>query len=105
MSISACHLRALRPEKITHEVVLKRLAELSKERFYVNTGRTLRALRRKAQNNIMIPRRAVFEMIRKPVRRIVNATEGIDNQKTQKPNPNPFAPDEVEVFLCEMILE
>lgn len=71
----------------------------------MNTGRTLRALRRKAQNNIMIPRRAVFEMIRKPVRRIVNATEGIDNQKTQKPNPNPFAPDEVEVFLCEMILE
>jgi len=53
LSISACHLRALRPEKIAHEVVLKRLAELSKERFYVNTGRTLRALRRKTQNNIM----------------------------------------------------
>ncbi|MEG0922400.1 MAG: tyrosine-type recombinase/integrase [Comamonas sp.] len=38
----------------------------------------------------------------KPPSRISNPIEGIDNQKIQKVNPDPFAPDEVEFILREM---
>lgn len=109
-SIYVRHVRAywvpafgkMRPERITHEMILTRLAELSKARIDLETGKTSRALSPKTQNNITIPLRAVFELICKPPSRIANPVEGIDNQRTQQPNPDPFAPDEVEAILKAM---
>ncbi|MEJ5128179.1 site-specific integrase [Comamonas sp. MYb21] len=92
----------LRPEKISHEMVLTHLATLSKDRIDLETGRKMKGLSRKTQNNILIPLRGVFDLICKPPSRISNPVEGIDNQKIQKANPDPFAPDEVELILKEM---
>ena len=108
--IYARHLKAywlpafelMQPERITHEMVLERLAELSMPRIDLETGKKLRGLSRKTQNNIMIPLRGVFEMICKPPSRVKDPTEGISNQKTQKPKPDPFAPDEVGLILREL---
>lgn len=92
----------LRPERITHEMVLERLAELSLPRLDPSTGKTLRGLGRKTQNNILIPLRGVYELICKPPSRVQDPTEGIANQKTQKAKPDPFAPAEVELILREL---
>ncbi|KRC30656.1 integrase [Acidovorax sp. Root217] len=92
----------LRPERITHEMVLEHLAELAIPRLDLKTGKQLRGLGRKTQNNILIPLRGVFELICKPPSRVQDPTEGIANQKTQKAKPDPFAPDEVDLILREL---
>jgi integrase len=89
----------LPPERITHVMVLERLADLSAPRLDEKTGKTRRALARKTQNNILIPLRGVFELICKARSEVVDPTDGIDNQKVQKAMPDPFSPDEVEVIL------
>lgn len=90
---------ALSPNRITHEMVLRRLSELSQDRLDEATGKVHRGLGSKSQNNIMIPLRGVFDLICKPPSRIADPTTGIDNLKVQKAPPDPFAPDEVEIVL------
>lgn len=104
------HLRAywlaewsdLAPAQITHEMVLQRLADLAQDRLDETTGKVVKGIGRKTQNNIMIPLRGVFELICRPPSTATNPTEGIDNLKVQKPAPDPFAPDEVEVVLAKL---
>lgn len=91
---------SMRPEHITHRMVLERLAELAQDRFDEQTGKVHKALGRKTQNNIMIPLRGVFELVCKPPSTLANPTDGIDNLKTQKAKPDPFSPQEVEVILA-----
>lgn len=90
------------PRKISHERVLKRLAHLASERIDENTGKIIKPLARKTQNNIMIPLRGVFELICKADTLLRDPTAGIDNLKVQKGNPDPFTPDEVEVILANL---
>lgn len=107
LAIYVRHLRAywlpsfghLLPEQVTHLAILKHLAKLSTDRFDENTGKTIKGLSRKTQNNIMIPLRAVFGLICRHMRNLRDPTEGIENQKTQKGRPDPFAPAEVEAIL------
>ncbi|MFD2298803.1 tyrosine-type recombinase/integrase [Paracidovorax citrulli] len=89
----------LPPERITHVMVLERLADLSAPRLDEKTGKKRRALARKTQNNILIPLRGVFELICKARSDVLNPTDGIDNQKVQKAMPGPFSPNEVEAIL------
>lgn len=90
----------LRPEQITHLMILERLAMLASERLDENTGKVSKALSRKTQNNIMIPLRAVFELVCKHPSTLANPTDGIENLKTQKSKPDPFDPQEVEEILA-----
>lgn len=90
---------AMRPEQITHRMVLERLAFLAQDRFDEETGKVHKSLSRKTQNNIMIPLRGVFDLVCKPPSTIANPTDGIDNLKTQKSKPDPFSPAEVEEIL------
>ncbi len=92
----------LPPARITHLKILEHLTALSKERVHPETGKVSKALSRKTQNNIMIPLRAVFELICKPPSRLANPTDGIENQRTQKPKPDPFSLEEVEVILSSL---
>lgn len=92
----------LPPERITHEMVLTRLADLAAPSVDEVTGRVHKGLSRKTQNNIMIPLRGVFEFICKPPSQVHNPCEGIDNLKSQKKEPDPFSPDEVELILKTM---
>jgi integrase len=92
-------LGGLLPAKITHRMLLERLAYLATERFDEDTGEVATGLSRKTQNNILIPLRAVFELICKPPSTITNPTEGIDNLRVQKGKPDPFAPDEVDTII------
>lgn len=89
----------MRPEHITHCMVLERLALLAQDRFDEETGKVHKALGRKTQNNIMIPLRGVFNLVCKPPSAIANPADGIDNLKTQKAKPDPFSPQEVEEIL------
>jgi len=91
---------ALRPEQITHRMILERLATLSQPRFDEETGKVHKALGRKTQNNILIPLRGVFDLVCKPPSTLTNPTAGIDNLKTQKAKPDPFSPIEVEEILA-----
>lgn len=103
------HLRAywlsewghLQPQRITHEMVLKRLAALSEDEMDPQTGTVRKALGRKTQNNVMIPLRGVFALACKALR-IADPTEGIDNLKIQRPEPDPFSAEEVEVVLDQL---
>lgn len=90
------------PKTITHERILRRLAKLSAERFDDETGKTIKPLSRKTQNNILIPLRGVFAMVCKADPLLRDPTEGIDNLKVQKAPPDPFDPDEVEVILATL---
>lgn len=90
----------MRPEHVTHRMVLERLALLAQDRFDEETGKVHKALGRKTQNSIMIPLRGVFELVCKPPSAIANPTDGIDNLKTQKAKPDPFGPQEVEEILA-----
>lgn len=110
LDIYARHLKAywrsafgpLQPMRITHEMVLERLSDLASESFDEATGETTAGLARKTQNNIMIPLRAVFTMACKADPLMVNPTDGIGNLKTQKVEPDPFEPAEVELILARM---
>src|SRR5690606_20914545 len=64
------------PHAVTHERILVHLATLASERLDGRTGKTIRPLGRKTQNNIMIPLRAVFEMICRADDGIRNPTDG-----------------------------
>lgn len=90
------------PKAITHERILKHLAQLASERVDEKTGRSLKPLSRKTQNNIMIPLRGVFELICKADPYVQNPTDGIDNLKVQKAPPDPFSQEEVESILAEL---
>lgn len=92
----------LRPERITRMMVLGRLAELSKPRMDLESGKRYKALGRKTQNNILIPLRGVFDLICSPPSTLSNPCDGIENQRTQKAPPDPFAPDEVDAILATM---
>jgi integrase len=89
----------LRPEQVTHVMILERLALLAQPHTDPKTGKPRKGLSRKSQNNILIPLRAVFELVCKPPSTMADPTAGIDNLKVQKGKPDPFAPDEVEVIL------
>ncbi|WKB52285.1 Arm DNA-binding domain-containing protein [Eleftheria terrae] len=91
----------LHPQQITHEMVLKRLAELASDRMDESTGKVLKALSRKSQNNIMIPLRHVFELACKEIG-CRNPTDGIDNLKVQTALPDPLSAEEVEVILADL---
>lgn len=107
LTIYARHLDAywvpvfgkMRPEHITRLMILERLAALSQPRMDLETGKRYKALSRKTQNNILIPLRGVFDLICSPPSTLRNPCDGIENQRTQKPQPDPFAPAEVEVIL------
>ena len=71
---------------------------ISVEGFY-RWAEGQRGARSEDADNILIPLRGVFELICRPPSTIANPTLGIDNLKVQKPAPDPFAPDEVEVVL------
>jgi integrase len=59
------------PERITHEMVLKRLAHLATDHLNEEAGKLEKGLGRKTQNNIMIPLRGLFERPARPrMRRI-----------------------------------
>lgn len=104
------HLRAywlsawgdLPPQRVTHEMVLRRLATLSQDELDTTTGQVRKALGRKTQNNIMIPLRGVFALACKALA-IPDPTEGIDNLKVQRAEPDPFSIEEVEVVLAELL--
>jgi len=91
----------MHPERISHEMILEHLGELAAEHEDAK-GNMKAGLSRKTQNNIMIPLRAVFELICRQPSTLANPTEGIDNLKTQKAAPDPFEPDEVERILTTM---
>lgn len=91
----------LLPHRVTNEMVLRRLADLSEDKLDEEAGVIQRALGAKTQNNIMIPLRGVFEMVCKPPSRVIDPTTGIDNLKVQRPAPDPFAPEEVEIILAK----
>lgn len=86
---------ALPPRRITHEMVLRRLSELSEP------GETRAGLGRKTQNNVLIPLRGVLQLACRALG-LADPTEGIENLKTQKPQPDPFTADEVEVVLAKL---
>jgi integrase len=87
---------------ITHRMVLERLGELAQERFDEMTGKASPPLSRKTQNNILIPLRSVFALICRPPSTLPDPTAGIDNLKVQKPGPDPFSAEEVEVVLDQL---
>lgn len=87
------------PKSITHERILKHLAKLATERFDETTGKVIRPLSRKTQNNILIPLRGVFELICKADRHLRNPVDGIENLKVQTAPPDPFSAEEVEAIL------
>lgn len=89
------------PRTITQEMVLLRLAELAEDQLDEMTGEVRKALGRKTQNNILVPLRGVFELVCKALD-IPDPTEGVDNLKVQRAEPDPFAPDEVEVVLEQL---
>jgi len=89
----------LLPEKVTHVMILERLAQLSQPHEDAK-GRPRKGLARKTQNNILIPLRAVFELVCKPPSTLADPTAGIDNLKVQKGKPDPFSPDEVAEILA-----
>lgn len=88
------------PKAITHERVLRHLARLATEHLDERTGKLVKPLSRKTQNNILIPLRGVFELACKADPHLRNPTDGIDNLKVQKAQPDPFEPAEVEAFLA-----
>jgi len=90
----------LMPRRITHEMVLARLAELATERVDEASGKVLPALSGKTQNNILIPLRGVFALIVKAGGS--DPTAGVDNIELQDPEPDPFTAEEVEIILAEM---
>lgn len=87
------------PARITHERVLSHLSTLAEDRMDERTGKISKGLGRKTQNNILIPLRAVFELICKSDRTITDPTDGINNLRVQRSPPDPFSLDEVEVIL------
>lgn len=92
----------LMPERITHEMILARLAELSEDRFDEASGKVLKGLSGKTQNNIMVPLRGVFELICKPPSTLANPTAGIENMKVQQGEPDPFTVEEVDIALAHI---
>jgi len=89
----------LAPKQITNERVLQHLAFLATARVDVISGRMIKPLARKTQNNILIPFRGVFELICKADPYVRDPTEGIDNLKVQKAAPDPFTAEEVDSIL------
>jgi integrase len=87
------------PRAVTYERVLTHLASLTVLRIDTTTGKVSKALSRKTQNNILIPLRAVFELICRAPGAPPNPTEGIDNLKVQTGDPDPFTLEEVELAL------
>lgn len=90
------------PKAITHERILRHLSHLATERLDERTGKVIRGLSRKTQNNILIPLRGVFALACKADPYLKDPTEGIDNLKVQSGNPDPFSPDEVEAILAAL---
>ncbi|MHB8982539.1 Arm DNA-binding domain-containing protein [Thiobacillus sp.] len=90
------------PKAVTHERVLRHLARLATEHLDERTGKLVKPLSRKTQNNILIPLRGVFELACKADPHLRNPTDGIDNLKVQKAQPDPFDPEEVEVILAAL---
>ncbi len=89
----------LLPKKITHEMVLTRLADLSAE--HIVGGKVRKGLSRKTQNNILIPLRGVFGIICKALS-ILDPTDGIKDLKVQGGEPDPFTLAEVEMILTDL---
>lgn len=89
------------PAQVTHEDVLKRLSELTKERFDEANGKTYKPLSRKTQNNILIPLRGVFDLICRS-EDVRHPCEGVENLKVQTAAPDPFSVEEVEIALKEL---
>lgn len=87
------------PGKITYEDIMEHLADLATDILDEETGNIRKGLSRKTQNNICIPLRAVFALICKPPSQISDPTEGLQNLKVQKGNPDPFTASEVEAIL------
>lgn len=90
------------PKAITHERILKHLAVLSSERLDESSGRLIKPLSRKTQNNILIPMRGVFDLICKSDRHLRNPVDGIENLKVQTAPPDPFTAEEVEIILAAL---
>jgi integrase len=91
----------LLPGRLSHEMILKRLADLSKERFDEATGVTRRPLSRKTQNNILIPLRGTLELACRELK-IRNPVEGVKNVRTQRGNPDPFPEEEVALIVADI---
>lgn len=94
--------RDLQPAKITHELILARLAELATERPATATTRRHAGISRKTQNNILIPLRGVFNLISRAPGAGKNPVEGIENLKVQVGDPDPFSLEEVEIALADI---
>jgi integrase len=92
---------SLAPRKISHEMVLTRLSALAADKFDDQTGLTTKGLSRKTQNNILIPLRAVFDLICKSLA-MPNPTDGIKCLKVQGGAPDPFTPQEIELILADL---
>lgn len=93
---------ALLPAQVTHQMVLERLAELASERLDEQTGKVLKPIGRKTQNNILIPLRNVFDLISRSPGAGPNPCDGIENMKVQAAGPDPFTAEEVELALAEI---
>ena len=89
----------MKPRAVTYERLLTHLASLAVPRVDMATGKLSKGLSRKTQNNILIPLRAVFDLVCKAPGAPPNPTEGIDNLKVQTGDPDPFTLEEVELAL------
>lgn len=90
------------PAKITHEMILSRLAELASERSGRVKQTRSQGLSRKTQNNILVPLRGVFNLISRAPDAGPNPVDGIENLKTQVGDPDPFTVEEVELALADI---
>ena len=88
------------PRDVTHEMVLERLATLAVE--HEVDGKKRKGLSRKTQNNILVPLRGVFGLAAKAVPGMTDPTEGVENLRTQKAEPDPFTIEEVTVALAQV---
>ncbi|URI11028.1 site-specific integrase [Aquincola tertiaricarbonis] len=91
----------MKPSRVTHEMLLGRLADLAEPRLDTATGKIRKGLARKTQNNILIPLRGVFALACKDGS-FPNPTDGINCLKVQTGNPDPFTADEVEAILADL---
>lgn len=90
----------MQPRAVTHEMVAMRLAELSTDREV--DGKTRRGLSRKTQNNILVTLRGVMGLVKRNVRGFVDPTDGIENVRVQRNEPDPLTLAEVDAVLAKL---
>lgn len=92
---------ALQPRQVTHEMVMRRLAFLAKDRIDEETGKLIKGLSRKTQNNILTPLKAVFALACKSTG-APDPTEGLQCLKVQVGDPDPFSMAEIDKILADL---